>query len=171
MPGEEQCRFCQASGICQARAKRNLELFDAQVTENMTPDDVGAILKRAADIPNWLKALEAEVQSALLSGKQAPGWKIVEGRSIRRFADEQRRLPTGGPLRMRQSSGRMILMTPGRSSAYKCRLPIAPAVLRQRRGGRCIGAGCEHIRTSSPPRTPPSRTRTRAVPQLLSFLL
>lgn len=89
MPGEEQCRFCRAGGICRARAKRNLDLFDAQATENMTPDDVGAVLKRAADIPNWIKALEAEVQCALLSGKQVPGWKIVEGRSVRRFADEK----------------------------------------------------------------------------------
>lgn len=90
-PSEETCKFCRAKEQCKARYEKNLALFDdAEDPLLITPDMAGQILAKAADIKAWLNDLEALVQSALISGKPVPGWKIVEGRSNRKFADEKK---------------------------------------------------------------------------------
>lgn len=87
-PSSETCCFCRAKQSCKARAKENLKLFDeAPDVFLMSPDEAGAVLEKAADMKAWLSDLEAFVQSTLLSGEAVKGWKIVEGRSNRRFAD------------------------------------------------------------------------------------
>ena len=88
-PSEETCKFCRAKEQCRARAEHNLKLFDeAPDALLITPEEAGAILEKAADIQAWLSDLESLVSSTLLEGKPVTGWKMVEGRSNRRFADE-----------------------------------------------------------------------------------
>lgn len=88
-PSEEACKFCRAKGQCKARAEHNLKLFDeAPDVLLITPEEAGAILEKAADIQAWLTDLENLVSSTLLEGKPVTGWKMVEGRSNRRFVDE-----------------------------------------------------------------------------------
>lgn len=90
-PSEETCKFCRAKEQCKARYEKNLKLFDeAEDPLLITPEDAGAVLEKAADIKAWLADLEDLVQSTLLSGKPVSGWKIVEGRSNRKFADEEK---------------------------------------------------------------------------------
>ena len=88
-PSEEVCKFCRAKAQCKARADKNLKLFDeAPDAMLLTPEEAGAILEKAADIQAWLTDLEGLVSSTLLSGQPVTGWKMVEGRSNRKFADE-----------------------------------------------------------------------------------
>lgn len=88
-PSEETCKFCRAKAQCRARADQNLKLFDeAPDVLLISPEEAGAILEKAADIQAWLSDLENLVSSTLLSGEPVPGWKLVEGRSNRKFADE-----------------------------------------------------------------------------------
>lgn len=88
-PSEEACKFCRAKEQCRARAEHNLKLFnEAPDTLLITPDEAGAILEKAADIKAWLTDLENLVSSTLLAGEAVIGWKMVEGRSNRKFADE-----------------------------------------------------------------------------------
>lgn len=88
-PSEEVCKFCRAKAQCKARADKNLKLFDeAPDAMLLTPEEAGAILEKAADIQSWLADLEGLVSSTLLSGQPVTGWKMVEGRSNRKFADE-----------------------------------------------------------------------------------
>ena len=88
-PSEEVCKFCRAKAQCKARADKNLKLFDeAPDAMLLTPEEAGAILEKAADIQSWLTDLEGLVSSTLLSGQPVTGWKMVEGRSNRKFADE-----------------------------------------------------------------------------------
>lgn len=90
-PSEETCKFCRAKEQCKARYEKNLALFDeAEDPLLITPELAGAVLEKAADIKAWLTDLENLVQSTILSGKAVPGWKIVEGRSNRKFVDEQK---------------------------------------------------------------------------------
>lgn len=90
-PSEETCKFCRAKEQCKARYEKNLKLFDeAEDPLLITPEDAGAVLEKAADIKAWLADLEDLVQSTLLSGKPVSGWKIVEGRSNQKFADEEK---------------------------------------------------------------------------------
>lgn len=88
-PSEEVCKFCRAKAQCKARADKNLKLFDeAPDVLLLTPEDAGKILEQAGDIQSWLADLESLVSSTLLAGRPVEGWKMVEGRSNRRFADE-----------------------------------------------------------------------------------
>lgn len=88
-PSEEVCKFCRAKVQCKARADKNLKLFDeAPDVLLLTPEDAGKILEQAGDIQSWLADLESLVSSTLLAGQPVEGWKMVEGRSNRRFADE-----------------------------------------------------------------------------------
>lgn len=88
-PSEEVCKFCRAKAQCKARADKNLKLFDeAPDVLLLTPEDAGKILEQAGDIQSWLADLESLVFSTLLAGQPVEGWKMVEGRSNRRFADE-----------------------------------------------------------------------------------
>lgn len=88
-PSEEVCKFCRAKAQCKARADKNLKLFDeAPDVLLLTPEDAGKILEQAGDIQSWLADLESLVSSTLLAGQPVEGWKMVEGRSNRRFADD-----------------------------------------------------------------------------------
>lgn len=87
-PSSETCKFCKAKAACRARAEENLKLFDdSPDTLLLTPDETGEILAKADDIENWLKELKEHVQQTLLNGEPVKGWKIIQGRSIRKYAD------------------------------------------------------------------------------------
>lgn len=88
-PSADTCKFCRAKEQCRARAEANLALFDeAPDTLLITPNEAGAILEKAADIKAWLADLENLCIKALFAGKPVEGWKLVEGRSNRKFVDE-----------------------------------------------------------------------------------
>lgn len=88
-PSEEACKFCRAKETCKARYEKNLALFDeAEDPLLITVEEAAAVLEKAADIRAWLTDLENLVQSTLLSGEPVTGWKIVEGRSNRKFSDD-----------------------------------------------------------------------------------
>lgn len=88
-PSEKACKFCKAKGVCRARAEKNLAAFDEAVDPALlTLDEVGAALAKAADIKAWLKDLEKVATEALLESKPVVGWKLVEGRSNRKYANE-----------------------------------------------------------------------------------
>lgn len=87
-PSSETCKFCRAKQLCRARANENLKQFDeAPDILLLTPEEAGEILEKADDIKAWLTDLENLVFGTLLEGNPVKGWKLVEGRSNRRFAD------------------------------------------------------------------------------------
>lgn len=90
-PSAETCKFCRAKEQCRARAEQNLKIFDDSPDPLLiSVDEAGAILNRAGDIQAWLSDLENLVTNSLMSGESVMGWKLVEGRSVRKFADEQK---------------------------------------------------------------------------------
>lgn len=97
--------FCPVFATCPGCAYefRALEAFGCALpAEIAAPDaarlldagEVGDILTREGTVKSWLKALEDWALSAVLAGKRIPGWKAVEGRSIRAFADQDAALET-----------------------------------------------------------------------------
>lgn len=87
-PSAETCKFCRARSTCKARAEENMKAFDdgADVFL-MTIEEAAQVLEKAGDIEAWLNDLKAYVEGALLEGVKVPGWKLVEGRSVRKYAD------------------------------------------------------------------------------------
>lgn len=87
-PGEDTCRFCRASGHCKAQADYYVYMFeDYEKTDILTPVDAGSILERAQGMRKWLDAIEGIVYGALMEGGSVDGWKLVEGRSTRKYKD------------------------------------------------------------------------------------
>ena len=56
--------------------------------EGMTEDEIAAILPQVDSLVSWAEDVKAWALQQALSGVTYPGWKLVEGRSNRKYADE-----------------------------------------------------------------------------------
>lgn len=94
-PSEKACKFCLAKGFCKARAEKNLqaarEEFGAVCPspDVLTPDQVAEILPQIDEISSWCDDIRAYAVALAMRGEPPSGWKVVEGRSQRRWVDEQ----------------------------------------------------------------------------------
>ena len=88
-PSEQTCKFCKASGSCSAQAEHYVSLFEENPIEDVIDAQrAGELLRRASGMDDWLKAIKGKVFESLMDGSEVPGWKLVEGRSVRRYTDE-----------------------------------------------------------------------------------
>lgn len=87
-PGEH-CKFCKAAATCRYRAARFNRLHDLSLMDLhlLTNEEVAEALTMAEELSAWLAALKDKVTSELAAGGKMPGWKLVRGRSTRRYAD------------------------------------------------------------------------------------
>lgn len=85
------CRFCKAKVDCRARAEANLALakFDFEMPPTLSDADIEAILPILDDLTSWAADLKDYALSRALSGKVWHGFKLVEGRSNRRYLNEE----------------------------------------------------------------------------------
>lgn len=91
-PSENTCRFCRAKAVCKARADKNTELWFAHSTSPNELDNsqIGEYLKKGLDVAAWLKDVQEYALAECLAGRKVPGWKAVEGRSTRKWSDEDK---------------------------------------------------------------------------------
>lgn len=88
-PGEH-CRFCKVKTICKALADYNLELakYEFKDAHQLTDTEIADILTRADFFKNWISAIEEyALIAAIEEGKHWPGYKLVEGKSNRKYSD------------------------------------------------------------------------------------
>lgn len=88
-PGE-QCRFCKAKALCRARADHylSLEEFHKMKPPLISKEEVGEVLRRAQELSAWVKNMEEFAFNECLKGNDVPGWKLVEGRAVRQFVNQ-----------------------------------------------------------------------------------
>lgn len=88
-PSENTCHFCRAKALCRARAEENVRLafFTDKKPPLITNEEAGKYLTQGEDIAKWLKDLQEYALGQCLAGKEVPGWKAVEGRSVRDWTD------------------------------------------------------------------------------------
>jgi len=89
----EHCRFCRARFTCRKRAEENLKLIKLDFKNEALLDDteVLKILNRIDEIKRWTEDIYAYALSLTVNeGKVWEGFKLVEGRSNRKFIDENR---------------------------------------------------------------------------------
>ena len=87
----DHCRWCKAKAVCRARADHNLELakFDFKDPDKLEDSEIGEILKRAEELSAWANDVkDYAFDEAVNNGKKWAGWKLVEGRSNRKYVDE-----------------------------------------------------------------------------------
>lgn len=111
------CRFCKGKAECRARAeyyagfskyvgaeiegrmsgdevisREVAEGFGADVPPILSDAEVAGLLVKAEGLASWYADLQDYAQQAILSGRELPGWKVVEGKRIRAFTDEDKAL-------------------------------------------------------------------------------
>lgn len=109
-PSEDACRWCKAKGACVALADYSLRqaqviAFPAPVGQvppeqlreeirrntadwyrgQLDMEDLVAILDSVDLVRGWLAAVEGHALTLLQEGREVPGYKLVEGRSQRRW--------------------------------------------------------------------------------------
>jgi len=87
----DHCRFCKARFTCRARADANLELakHDFAKPDELEHDEISGILEKAKELQKWAADIEKyALEQAEQHGTKFPGWKLVEGRSNRKYTDE-----------------------------------------------------------------------------------
>jgi len=84
------CRFCRAKFECRARAAANLALaaYDFQEPPLLADSEIAAILTQLDDLTSWATDIKEYAYQQALAGKQWPGFKLVEGRSVRRYTND-----------------------------------------------------------------------------------
>lgn len=84
------CRFCRAKAICRKRAEENLMLarYDFARPDSLEEDEINIILGRIDQLTAWANDIRDYAVSKALSGYAWDDWKIVEGRSVRKYTDE-----------------------------------------------------------------------------------
>ncbi len=84
------CRFCKAKAVCRARKDAMTELAKLEFKDARLLDDseIGEVLRMADLLTAWAGDVKEYAQEEAEKGKKWDGWKLVEGRSNRKYSDE-----------------------------------------------------------------------------------
>lgn len=100
----KHCQFCRAKAVCKANAEYQVQIacsdFDefagvtdetlALLTKNvvlMTDEEIVTVIARADSFANWLISVKEHALVQAKAGKKWPGYKLVSGKSFRKFTD------------------------------------------------------------------------------------
>lgn len=92
----EWCQFCRHAAQCPALAA---EMFAPVPTtaehvpaapdpDTLTDEQIATIVTHAGELKKWLTKVEEHALAQATTGYTYPGLKLVEGRSVRRYTDE-----------------------------------------------------------------------------------
>ena len=86
----EWCRFCKAKAECRERAAANLELarYEFQTPALLEDDEIADILGKVDALVAWADDVKEYALQQAVSGKEWSGWKLVEGRSNRKYTND-----------------------------------------------------------------------------------
>lgn len=90
LPGE-WCTFCRAAVRCRARAEEKLKLarMEFKLPPLLSDAEIEEILAILPDLAKWANEITAYATDAAVNhGKEWSGFKVVEGRSVRKYRDE-----------------------------------------------------------------------------------
>jgi hypothetical protein len=105
VPGEQQCDWCPAASVCPALTASLAEgaeylAADAPDGETVTvtfprpgdmrtPVGLATALSIVPVLETWADAIKEAAEAAARSGVEIPGYKLVEKRAMRKWADEE----------------------------------------------------------------------------------
>ena len=97
VPGDKQCLWCKAKGDCKALMNYTQKIIMADFDDLSALDDPDSLSKEQKRlvienrplIESWLKSVEHSVTALLLDGGKFAGFKLVEGRSNRKWSNEE----------------------------------------------------------------------------------
>lgn len=87
VPGTH-CKFCKVAHKCKALADFSTRCADCDA-EMLDNEGIAECLRKAPVVRTWLDAVEGHALEAALNGEKFPGFKLVEGRSVRAISDKE----------------------------------------------------------------------------------
>ena len=95
IPGKTQCMFCSAKARCPALDKltsdtlmADFDQLDEIKPSRLTDERLRLVMESKDLIKSWLDAVEDEIRGRLEKGETFNGFKLVAGRSLRKWSDE-----------------------------------------------------------------------------------
>lgn len=87
MPGP-WCQFCKVKAQCRNLASQAIDTQAKCDPKLLSPAEIAEmVLPKIETIKSWLKGIEDYTLQQALAGTNYPGFKIVEGRSVRKISD------------------------------------------------------------------------------------
>ena len=86
----DHCQFCKVKATCRKRAEYSMELakYDFAKAPTLSSDEIAVILPQVDSLVSWAEDVKEYALQQALSGVKYPGYKLVEGRSNRKYTDE-----------------------------------------------------------------------------------
>ena len=87
----DHCQFCKIKANCRARAEYFLDLavMDFPAPPTLSNEEIAEILGKAEKLTTWAEDLKSYALQQALKGERFPAYKLVEGRSTRKYTDEE----------------------------------------------------------------------------------
>lgn len=88
----EWCRFCGVKNRCRKLYEQQMEIakYEFAAPTLLTDEEIVDILKRASAFTSWLKDIQAyALAQAVNKGVKWPNLKLVAGRSLRKWEDQE----------------------------------------------------------------------------------
>jgi|WetSurMetagenome_2_1015567.scaffolds.fasta_scaffold130644_2 hypothetical protein len=92
MNAGQWCKFCKVKNRCKELADYNLQVAKYQFKQPalLSDDDISDIMRRTPALIDWANSINDYAQQhAIEDGKEWPGYKLVAGRSVRKWTDEE----------------------------------------------------------------------------------
>ena len=86
----DHCQFCKVKATCRERADYNMELAKYDFADPPTLDDteIAGILPMIDSLVSWATDIKEYALQQALSGVRYEGFKVVEGRSNRKYVND-----------------------------------------------------------------------------------
>ena len=83
------CQFCAARYDCKERARDAMELQKYLGQMVLSPEEIAEILGKIDRLTKFAEDIKDSALTKALDGEEIPGWKVVEGRSIRKYVGSE----------------------------------------------------------------------------------
>lgn len=86
----DHCQFCHIKATCRTLAEYETELlkYGLEDPAELDDDEIAAILQKIDSLVSWADDVKAYALEQALSGKHYTGFKVVEGKSNRKYTNE-----------------------------------------------------------------------------------
>lgn len=87
----DHCRWCKAKATCRAQKEYQLQMAKYEFADAplLDEDEIADVLSRVDELVKWAgQVKDYALSQALENHVRYPGYKLVEGRSVRRYTDQ-----------------------------------------------------------------------------------
>lgn len=91
VPGDH-CKFCKVKARCKALYEEQMQIAKYEFADSLllSDEEISDVLGRIPRLVAWANSIEDYAKKEAIDGKVWPGFKLVEGRSVRKISDPEK---------------------------------------------------------------------------------